>query len=504
MKMNKIKLAWLLALGIVSSASASNIIYMTGSTAFRGQVYNACSQATNTGGVFDTTPTVTGYANSTKSKSQYVMFHGNIGGVDTVINAFWTGSEAGIASVAGVSATVANGLNDGGVLAGAQTTFLNPADSGNLAGNSGTANLPTGGQLEATPRQADLCFSDTSQAVSLTKRVSPNVLTSYGIVGIVPFVWYKGAVNKNDAVWARLTNISSYQANELLQTGAKTADFFTSGSLGATNDYDHTVYLIGRNKGSGTRVNTLIAAGYPIGQTIVQYQANSTIGVNPFNGLNGLYFDVTKSGYTLTNMAAAGSAPAGSDNGYESGGDVKAALDGKSASTTTSPATQASIPPTGGYSADGGNTFALTVGYLGLSDAGVPASGAMSTSVLTYNGVVESDGAVESGTYNYWGHEYVYGKPTPDNPAATALVPKLFTAIKTQLCNNDASGTAGYNAATQFGPGFNVAADPANLHSGGIYGFYMYADRGTAPSDTGYPVGGNAIGLYTSKLTAAQ
>ena len=474
MKLNNKITAALMALGIVSSASAAaNVVYITGSTAFRGSVFNAISSDTAHNGIFDVIPTMSIYGNATPSKGIYMLAHGNIGGQETYINCFWTGSEAGIASVAGVTSQT---INDGAPLAGVPAKFLVP----DVAFNAPQTNsaLPTlaANNFEAITRAGDLAFSDTAQAVSLTSPTAnggANRLTEYGIVGIVPFTWYKGIVNQADAAWSRFTNIQGYQANELLGNGTRTADFFNAGVAGGINDWDHTVYLIGRNKGSGTRVNELLAAGYPVGNPVVQWQVNSVVGINPSTGLFGLYFDTTVAGYHLG--AIAGS----SDNGYEGGGDVAKALN---------------LAGTGaGPNGDGNN--ALTVGFLGLGDAGSPSS-----QFLTYNGVAESDGAIEAGAYLPWGHEHVYGKHTPDNAAATALVPKLFTSIKTQLANNDSVGADH----SYQGANWNNHVDPTTLHSSGIYGFYMVADRGTTAADSGYPVSLNASAIYTDYTHASQ
>ena len=476
MKLNQSITAALIALGIISSASAANVIYITGSTAFRSSMYNAISTGASAGGVFDTTPDVCGYANSNKSKSSWVLAHGNIGGVETYISAAWSGSEAGIANVAGITSQT---INDGAPLAGVPQVFLKPDITVNPA-NSGSPALPNSTQLEATAHAADLTMADTSQAVSLTSPTAnggANKLTDYGIIGIVPFTWYKGVVNSQDAAWSRLTNLQSYQAAALLGGGHVTADLLNSGAVGGINDYDHNVYLIGRNKGSGTRVNQLLAAGYPVNTPVSQYAVASTVGVNPSTGQYGLYY--VGGAYSLTAV---------NDNGYESGGDVAKALN---------LAAQ-------GYT-DANSAPILTVGFMSTSDAGTvsgPVTGAFTgamTNWLTYNGVMESDGAIENGSYLPWGHEHIMGKHTPDNTAATALVPKLFTSVKSQLVNNDTVALSDWGTV-----GWNDKYDPATLHSAGIYAYYMNADRGVSGSDAGFPVSGDAVGFYSKYTTAAQ
>ena len=465
--------AALLACGLISHANAANIIYITGSTAFRGQAFNALSSNLGpaAGGVFDagTVDDVCTYGNSNASKGTYMLIHGNIGATETYIDCFWSGSEAGIAAVAGVDGSH---LNDNAPLAGVPATFLIPDKTTNPNGNS--SGLPDPSKLNGAPTQADLAFSDTSQAVSITKPVGSNKLTEYGICGIIPFTWVKGTVNSADGAWSRLVNITHPQAFELL-SNPRTADFFNSGVPGGSADFDHTVYLLGRNKGSGTRANYLLDSGYPIGNPIVQWQVNSVVGVSAA-GLFGLYFDGTISGYNLAAIPSDGGNN-NPNNGYESGGDVAKALGGTGGVTA----------PTSGYTGPAGGK-ALTVGFLGIGDAGNLPIG----NWLSLNGVPESDGAIESGTYSAFGHEHIYGKNVPTNPAATALVPLMFKGIKFQLDNNDNTAHSG----------LNDKVDPTTLHSGGLYAFYMFADRSAQSDGPNYPVptsasGGGAYTDYT-------
>src|SRR5262249_12636301 len=89
-------------------------------------------------------------------------------------------------------------------------------------------------------------------------------------VGIVPFVWIKGKKSTPDNSWTHLVNITQPQAFYALGSLVK-ASFLT----GTSTDTD-LVYPIGRNKGSGTRVNTLLDTVYYGVTTLVsQYGFNS-------------------------------------------------------------------------------------------------------------------------------------------------------------------------------------------------------------------------------------
>ncbi len=105
MKINKFTTA-LIAAGIVSAASAVHaanpVIYITGSTAARAFFFNA---ATTAGQIFQAghpgTPSVVSPASTANTGANQVVFEGFINGTLVDIDATWTGSEAGIASVAG-------------------------------------------------------------------------------------------------------------------------------------------------------------------------------------------------------------------------------------------------------------------------------------------------------------------------------------------------------------------------------------------------------------------
>ena len=157
---NKITLI-LAALGIASQVYAANTIYLTGSTAFRGNCYTVLSQAAPAG-PWDSAPDIAVRQSSTNlpvnnAKCSYMLFHGNIGGTETFVSCFWSGSEAGIASVAGNPIN-----NDGSPLPGAPATFMKT--DGTVAYTSIT-NAP-GADLESSSRNGDLAMADTSKDVS--------------------------------------------------------------------------------------------------------------------------------------------------------------------------------------------------------------------------------------------------------------------------------------------------------------------------------------------------
>jgi hypothetical protein len=413
MKVNKALTAALVALGFVSAASADNVVYVTGSTAFRGTVYNALHTA---GVVFDGAVTEAEFGSSA-SGANYMLFHGNINGTPTYINCAWSGSEAGIASASNVTID-----NDGTPLAGSPETWLKADGSIPMSGLQGSA--PSGSQLEASSHGADLAMADTSQAVSLTPRVinTSTDLKDYGVAGIVTFTWAKNINTSPSAEWSSMTNITIPQINALLSQGYQPAAFFT-GVATQTNNY---VYLVGRNKGSGTRANELADSGYGTTRTVQQF----SIGGGVSTATTG----------TLTLAYEA-------NNGYESGGGVAGAL-----------AINGSCGQTDPFFSDKPGWFAI--GFMGINDA--LSKGLTTNNWLTADGVFETDGAVEEGQYAFWGHEHVFGKHNISGFQDTVGT-KLFTGIQTTL------GTAGSNPAA---------------HSPGIALQYMHCDKS---SDVAYP-----------------
>ena len=416
MKVKSALTAALIALGIVSQASADNVVYLTGSTAFRSTVYNALHTP---GTVFDATPAITEaeFGGSSASGANYMLFHGNIAGTPTYIDCAWSGSEAGIASASNVQID-----NDGIPLAGSPETWVKADGSISMTGWTSTS--PTSAQLEASSHQADLAMADTSQAVSLTPRV-PNTSTDlkdYGVAGIVTFTWAKNINTSPSSEWSSMTNITIPQMNALISQGYQPTAFFT-GIATQTNNF---VYLVGRNKGSGTRANELADSGYGTTRTVTQFSIGGGVST-PTDGSLTLNYE--------------------GDNGYESGGGVAAALAINGSCSQTDPffATH-----TGWYA----------VGMLGISDA--LSHGLTTNNWLTLDGVSESDGAIEEGQYAFWGHEHVYGKHNISGYQDT-VGGKLFAGIQTAL------GTAGSNPAA---------------HSPGIALQYMHCDKS---SDVAYP-----------------
>ena len=422
MNTNKVSLitAGLMAVGLVSSASAQVVVHITGSSAYRANINNILSGAVNNGGanyVFDeATVTPTGTAFST-SASQLV-FHGHIGGTANPvdIDTGFTGSEAGIAAISSTAGTrisnpIPSDTADDGVTSIANTPNSGAALPGTplasyLNDSTGTGTLITG--------VSDIAMADTSINVSLTKSANVTDANAGAPVGIVQFKWMKGFNSSPDSSWNDVTGVTLPQVNVLLGGGEQFASFLTGNSA----DTD-AVVIVGRNKGSGTRVNMLADQNYGITKNVNQYG----VGNFTYNASGVL------TAPTGTTISGSSQVAAIGNDGYDSGSGVKASLN-----------------------LDGNGSKYVVIGYIGLADA----AGVTHQNNLTLNGVAYSDAAIESGQYTYYGHEHMYVSAAA-SATAQAVASKLVTALKasevggisgipTTSMKADRSGDTGYPA----------------------------------------------------------
>jgi hypothetical protein len=352
MKMNKTLLSALVGVGLVSSASAVNFVYITGSTAFRSQAFSGITNS------FDAIPQIATRDGSAASgnNANWMLFHGNVGGVETWVNCHWSGSEDGIAGVA---------------QPGSNPTYYLKTD-GTVSYTIGSG-VPASGETNTSPTTPDLAFADSSQLVSLTKtpalvKMGTNT-TPNGKVGVIPFVWAKNKNSNPSNSWTHLTNISDVNTRTTL-AGPTIAALLT----GDPSDTNQFVYVVGRNNRSGTRVDTLSANRYGI-----------TVPVDQFN-IGGF---PKSDGATLT--LAENADP---NDGYNSGGDVEKALHIDGSCQQSDP-----INGLNGW---------FAIGYLGIGDAKtLLGNGGV---WLSFNGIPFTNGAIEEGQYSFWNYEYLYGR----------------------------------------------------------------------------------------------
>jgi hypothetical protein len=396
--------AGLLAAGLISAEAASTVtVRITGSTAFRNNA-NAALNA-NSGGIWTAAPTTIGTAFGAGANQLVFTGTANDGSGNTlIIKTSWTGSEAGIAA-----------LTD--------TAISNPSAAGaaNLPGTPKPFYLDTATGLVTsgdTTSETDIAMADTGLSVSLTGGLGA---VDQGIVGIVQFTWMKSKNNSQNG-WADLKNITIPVAHVLLASAAQDLSFVT----GNPNDFftptPTLVGVVGRNKGSGTRVNTLIEDLYGVTVGVNQY------AMSPTYDNNNILVVPSATGGSATAWTDAGWTAIHND-GFDSGKGV-----------------QQTLLMTG----TGHN---IAVGYIGMSDANgvqalisdhsfpnTAADTTTGTQYLSLNGNYYSDLGIQNGSYDFWGHEHILTGPHTQGIASTLVLPKLKAAL-IAAC---AGGTTGF------------------------------------------------------------
>ena len=356
------KIKNILAIAVVAAlapvAMADTTINITGATAFRAAALNSIKNSY--------TSMTYAYNGGTFTSSTYAIFKGTYPGISgvTTIRTSFSGSVEGVRDVAGQ-------LN---------VPFL-PASTTTSGG--GTANAPTGSLDSAKPQ---LAFSDAF-ASSTPYDNGTLVGANAGIIGF-RFVANQGAT---------LTNITAQQFRALAANGVQPLSLFT-GNAADTK----TVYLTGRNDGSGTRVTTLAETGFGYANVMNQWKG-VTSGTEPSVTVTSLQIWPTGDGANVSNIYNNDTAANG---GYSSGGSIATLLGGTSSSVTTKDATGATI-------ATGQDLVILS--YLGTNDSYVAAvtNGAVP---LSYNGSTLNVGSggitnpevIRNGSYTFWGYEHLF------------------------------------------------------------------------------------------------
>ncbi len=269
MNNQSILLAGALSLCVASMASAAQYVYMTGSTAARAAFYTAVIDGTT---VFDAAPTIITQGSASPGSASYMNFVGTLGGVATIVKCHWSGSEGGIADIAGSGTE--QFLDDSAV------NSLSSATPGPFVSST-----------------VDLAAADNNKAYSR----NPGAAITGTEVCIIAFKWEK---EKGSA--ASLTNVTDQSLRAALAGGARLAQF--TGNAADTN----WVYVSGRDHNSGTRVNAFGDTGYGIftapyqlevaadGSMIVQTGGN-ILGDYGYSGGGSV---ATQMGYDLSQASA--------------------------------------------------------------------------------------------------------------------------------------------------------------------------------------------------------
>ena len=296
MKLNKTLLITAVGFGFAAGASGQVELTVTGSTAFRAVFFDRAAV------LFDPGSLQSNVTNA--DKRTYMGTISNavpaLGGTAVTIRSSFSGSASGMLAVK--NQTPLSALEISGVVVN---------------------------------KVADLSFSDVYPGAA-----SPPIPASSfeaKQVGVVPFVFVK-----SNAGMGGVANITRDQAILLMTAtgdGGMPASFLGGAGTGS-------IYLIGRDSGSGTRITT---------EKVIGFVGSPTLWAT--NGLGQFV----------------------STNGYSSGSLVRTVV---------------------------GNT-PNTVGYLGLSDY-LPIAG--TATPLSYNGVAFTSENVANGSYSLWGYQHVVNR----------------------------------------------------------------------------------------------
>lgn len=335
-----------IALGCAGMASAQTKIYITGSSAYRSSVHPAIMKLL--GGSATTLPAGAsyGYTGSSLNGANAAIFKGTYGGQAVTIKVSWSGSAAGIQTVAAGSNAFTVGFLPDAV--STSTTGVNGLTDPRPAGNPREAAVPHIALSDVY--QGSTPFLDAFSGVNYLPLVD-------NIVGVIPFQFVKsrgaaaGITNMTpqlaQATWIGLGNcpLALYTGNPAHQTTL--------------------VYATGRDPDSGTRISAFAESGIGVFTSVRQYDPGAA--TEP-----ALYAAQTVNGINF----AAG------EGGESSGGTL--------AGTTKMGKT--------------GLTKSY-VSYMGVSDA--TALTTNGGAALTYNGVPYSLAAVQQGQYTFWSYEHL-------------------------------------------------------------------------------------------------
>jgi hypothetical protein len=385
MKLHKLFSVCALLLASANFASATPLnLYITGSTAFRSNVEKALRTQ-----VFDADGQLAiGFNGTTQDKQNCAVYHGNIGGVDWIIETAWSGSEAGIQTVAG--AVSINFLNPS--LLGAPGSTTNSLDDVTQTGYAGT---------QAVSQIPDTDLSDTAQAASqfngLFRSVTYPALNEAATAPIGINV-FKFIANKGSS----LTGITSQQVRALYSAGKLSLAFFT----GNNADEANSVYCTGRNPDSGTRVTELLETGYGTATSIVKHFQPQTSGGAFINGSTG---GLVGKLVVWPNETINGIPANNGNSGYSSGGNLA-----KSLNNDFTNGGAGIVVGTTTFNNGGAHSLSF-VGYASSNDADAQIGAGVVE--LAYNGVkvgvsadYNTNTLLTEGQYTFWSKEHMnYG-----------------------------------------------------------------------------------------------
>ena len=406
----------------IASASAQNVIYITGATAFRkaanknlyalfgDKLYASSGTATNTDSAVGLY-----FTNCVLSNNAVV---------DIAVT--WTGSEGGIQQVAsGTNNKRVPYFDKAKIDTARPGSTLTTGASGRLGLTAPDTTSFTEGTFTSLQKGL-VAFMDSFPGSS---RFKPNVKASDGnvykslqaaAIGVVPYT-YIASKGFDTAFPER--NISTGNAQQALESGYIKGNLLT----GADADADITIWTMGRNIDSGSRVINHAVNKYGTLTPVVQWKVTASGGnvtqieKHPATTLLGI-------GVALGNNGeSSGSAMAGfMTNSFPSGFANVVSATGESAGATANYLI--------GYSSVADTLPLVGSGLVPLKYNGVEGRCYSQTNATTLDAGYTN---ITTGRYPYWGYEFIgYDNTLSGNANVPVLVNQLVARIRSLASTN--------------------------------------------------------------------
>ncbi len=398
---SKLLLASFFALAVAPMASADVELRITGATAFRAAVHNGLK----TGFFSSDFQFAHSNASGAFSGAGKSVWKGPVTGQGTVtVRCTWSGSITGIHAVA-VAPTGST----------ADTTIPNVdfLTDANLT----TAAVPTGGEAfsksAVASQTAHMAFSDAYQGSTIYS--SPTLTDE--VCGIIPFIW---VVNDTSATGANtlarygFDNVTAQFARALMAQGTQPKSLLTGNAADT-----RTIYGVGRDVGSGTRVVLLAETKYGVFTSLTQFQ-----GAGAADAVTSL-----RVWPTGTYPNSTGNDPLPGNGGYTSGGTIATLFANKSDASFSLLAANGSSLGT----APNGHLIA----WVGTSDAATAVAGGgayLKYEGASYTGAADDD-KIKNGQYTAWSNEHIFysSLTTTAGSSQTEVKDLLKASIETNM-----------------------------------------------------------------------
>lgn len=429
MKLKTLALAGLVA-GLASTASAQQVIRITGSTAFRAATNASIGNILQSGYTY-------GYTGSSFSGSNRTIFIGTTKAptnTPVIIKCQWSGATGGIKTIV-------------------QNVPL-PEWLVNASPTSTSGTQITTPSYDA-PVTADIAMGDTFQ--NTTEFKTPVMVAR--AVGVIPFQWFRNNGSPNT-----IDNLNPVNAASLLSGGLPLSQF-----TGDPADQATAVYATGRDEDSGTRTATYADCLFGVFSSPTQYQPVISGGVVtdivpwPPATVLGTPYPLGHSGFPgsgqlVTAMNTPGSITSANPGylvSYAGITDAQACQPSSPAAAGTatfSAGAVTGVTITQGGANYGSGTFVTFTGGGGSGATGVPVINSAGTitgvtitnggsgytsaptvafrggCTMKYNGYEYSAQNVREGKYTFWSYEFVMYRAGYVN---SAIADQLADRIKT-------------------------------------------------------------------------